>query len=466
MSISETLAAFASGLRLDEVPAAVSERARHLALDALGVALASSRNDFARIALAGVQAIGDRGDNPVIGMGAQLALRDAILMNGLLVHGLDYDDTYLPGSVHLCATSVPAAFGMAAHRHASGRDLLAALIVGLESGARIAQAGRGNIHKAGFHPTSVCGAFSGALVAGRLLGLDPEQLTRAQGIALATASGTVQPMQDGTWTKRFHPGWAAASGVVSAHMAQAGFTGPTLAYEGGYGFYKVFLGARAHEAEPSLASEGLGTRWEFPSSSIKLYPACHHIHAFVNAAREIRQQLGGRLRVEEVETVQALVAGVAVPLVCEPLAEKLAPASSYIAQFSLQYAVACGLLRGAFGLGELEPAVREDRTLTELARKVSHEVDPDSGFPTSRTGELIVRLRDGRVLRVRNEILPEEPAPNDAIVAKFMENAGLAVTPARAAELCERVLDLHRLPDAASLMQDLGRAGSDPGSPA
>ncbi|MBG9386400.1 MmgE/PrpD family protein [Caenimonas aquaedulcis] len=463
MTVSQTLADFAAGLRLEEVPAAVSERARYLALDALGVALASSRKDFARIALNGVQAMGDTGTNEVVGMGAGLTLRDAILMNGLLVHGLDYDDTYLPGSIHLCATNVPAAFGVAAQRHASGRELLAALVVGLEAGARIAQAGLGNIHKAGFHPTSVCGAFSSSLVAGRLMGLNTKQLTLAQGIALATASGTVQPMQDGTWTKRFHPGWAAASGVVAAHMAQAGYTGPSLAYEGPMGFYNAFLGALAKEARPAMVGAQLGERWEFPTASIKLYPACHHMHAFVNAARDIREQMVGSLRAEDIESVHALVASVAVPLVCEPAAEKYAPATDYIAQFSLQFSIACGLLRGAFGLGELEPAVRTDPSLVALARKVTYEVDPASGFPKSRTGEVIVRLRDGRVLRARNEILPQEPASNEEIVAKFMENARTAVAPAKAAELCELLIGLEQQKDAAVLMQALGRATPAPG---
>lgn len=460
MTVSETLADFAAGIRLEEVPAAVSERAKYLALDALGIALASSQNDFARIALSGVRAMGDRGDSPVVGMGAKLTLRDAILMNGLLIHGLDYDDTYLPGSIHLCATSVPPAFGLAAQRHASGRELLVALIVGLEAGARISQAGHGNIHKAGFHPTSVCGAFSSSLVAGRLLGLDREQLTLAQGIALATASGTVQPMQDGTWTKRFHPGWAAASGVVCAHMAQAGYTGPSLAYEGPMGFYNAFLGALSKEAEPSLVGAQLGQRWEFPTASIKLYPACHHMHAFVNAAREIRAQLGGSVRVEDVDAIHALVAGVATPLVCEPAEEKFAPATGYIAQFSLQFSIACGLVRGNFGLGELEPAVREDVSLTALARKVTYEVDPASGFPKTRTGEVIVRMKDGRVLRVRNEIQPQQPASNDEIVAKFMENASLAVSAGRARELCELLVGLDRQADAAALMQALGRTSN------
>jgi 2-methylcitrate dehydratase PrpD len=459
-SVSQTLAGFAAGLRLEDVPVAVRERACHLALDALGIALASSRSDFAGIALTGLQAIGDAGTSDVIGMGARLPVRDAIVMNGLLVHGLDYDDTYLPGSTHLCATTVPAAFGVAARNHAHGRELVTALVIGLEAGARIAKAGHGNIHHAGFHPTSVCGAFSASLVAGRLLDLDAGQLTQAQGIALATASGTVQPMQDGTWTKRFHPGWAAASGVVAAFLARAGYTGPTVAYEGRFGFYNVFLGTHAAQAEPASVGSRLGDRWDFPSASIKLYPACHHIHAFVNAARAVRAELGNEVDVEDVASVRALVASVAVPLVCEPADEKFAPASSYIAQFSLPFAIACGLARGAFGLGELDASVREDAALVALARKVTYEIDPHAGFPASRTGEVVVRLTDGRALRARNEILPEEPASNAEIVAKFMENARLAVTAARARELCDTVLGLERQEDSASLMRALGRGAT------
>ena len=152
---------------------------------------------------------------------------------------------------------------------------------------------------------------------------------------------------------------------------------------------------------------------------------------------------------------------VAVPLVCEPAQEKFAPASGYIAQFSLQFSIACGLVRGGFGLGELESCVRDDSALTELARKVTYEVDPNSGFPKSRTGEVVVRLHDGRELRVRNEILPQEPASNEEIVAKFMENACMAVTPARARELCDLLIDLERQKDVGVLMQAFGQVTSN-----
>jgi len=455
--ISASLAAFAHGLRPEAVPAPVRERAKHLMLDALGIALASGTFDFAKKALAGLRALGT-GESWVIGMGAQLAPRDAAIMNGILVHGLDYDDTYLPGSIHLAATAVPAALAAAALEGASGRELLAACIVGLETGARLSLAGRGNIHRAGFHPTSVCGAFSAALVAGRLMKLTPAQLSMAQGVALATASGTVQPMQDGTWTKRFHPGWASAAGITAASLARAGFEAPPEAYEGRYGFYNVFLGQWASEAVKDDVTARLGAHWEFPRASIKLYPACHHVHAFANAALRLREEHG--VEAADIASVRARVAGIAVPLVCEPPAEKCAPESSYIAQFSLQYALACSFARGRFGLRELEAPAYTDDGLRALARKVSYEVDPDSGFPRTRTGEIVVRLKNGSELRRREEILPDEPAADAEIVAKFMENAQMAVSGARAARIRDLVLGIEEEKDARTFARELGGAAS------
>ncbi len=124
-TLSQVLARFAAGLEWEHIPPAVRERAKLLLIDAVGVAFASTRFDFARRTLSALQLMAG-GDSDVIGMPEKLALRDAALMNGILVHGLDYDDTYLPGSVHLTASSVPASLGVAAARGASGKDLLTA----------------------------------------------------------------------------------------------------------------------------------------------------------------------------------------------------------------------------------------------------------------------------------------------------------------------------------------------------
>ncbi|HYC46212.1 MAG TPA: MmgE/PrpD family protein, partial [Burkholderiales bacterium] len=254
MLISQRLARFATDLRYEDIPPPIRERAKLLMLDAIGIAFASSKYEFAQKALAGLSRFG-AGEHGVINSDRRLTLRDAVTMNGILVHGLDYDDTYLPGAVHMTASGVPCLLGIGAEVKADGRELLTALVLGLESAARIGGAGNGGFQKVGFHPTSICGAMGCSLLAGRLMELDHQKLEWAQGIALSLASGTMQPMQDGTWTKRLHPGAAAASAITAAALADGGFTGPAEAYEGRFGFYNMFLSELRTKGDPSFVTQ-------------------------------------------------------------------------------------------------------------------------------------------------------------------------------------------------------------------
>ena len=451
-TISGRLATFVAEQTLAATPAAVRERAKLLMLDAIGNAYAATRFPFARVALDALATLG-AGDSVVIGMNARLALRDAATVNGVLMHGLDYDDTYLPGSVHLAASCVPTALGVGAQLHATGEELLAACLLGLEIDARLAAAANGGFVRAGFHATSIAGTFAAALVAGRLMKLDADRLVMAQGIALSTASGNLQPMQDGSWTKRMHPGWAAACGITAATLARAGYVGPSEAYEGRFGLYPCFLGQHASSADVGAIARDLCERWEFPRTSVKLFPACHQLHAFMNAGIELFRRRN--MAPDDIDTVRALVAEAAVPLVCEPAHAKRRPATSYAAQFSLHYAIACALTRGRFGLQEIEEASYTDPGLLRLAQRVEYAIDPDSGFPKYRSGEVIVTLKSGEVLSRRENILPDEPASAEEIMAKFLRNVEGRLERTQAQRLMDRVMSLEALPDARALAQDL-----------
>ena len=213
--IARTQAALVHRLKLEDVPPHVALRARHLMLDAFGCALASRREEYATRYFAAVRELTGVGANSpnatrdgrgVIGYAARLPMRDAALMNGVLAHGLDYDDTHMAGVIHLTVSVLPAVLALGGERNASGRDVLTAYIAGLEAGARIASVVKSGLHAHGFHPTGVVGAFAGALAAGKLIGLNVDQLVQAQGIALSLASGSLQFIEDGSWTKRLHPG--------------------------------------------------------------------------------------------------------------------------------------------------------------------------------------------------------------------------------------------------------------------
>lgn len=441
-TLAEQLGAFAARLRPEDIAPDVRARACHLMLDATGIACASTRYEFAQRTLSAARELGE-GDSDVIGMSAKLSLRDAILLNGVLVHGLDYDDTHGRGVIHATASCYPTALGVAAKLDASGADLLCAYVVGMELATRIASVAKGGFHQVGFHPTGLVGAFACAVIAGKLQGQTAAQLAMAQGIALSTASGSLEFLEDGAWTKRMHPGWAGVAGLTAATLARHGFIGPNGTYEGRFGLFNSHLGERAAECDYSLATAGLGEVWEVTQVAVKPLPACHFTHACADAAILLHQQ---GVPLERIRSISALIPKETVGIVCEPVASKRRPKNSYEAQFSIPYAVASGLLRGRFGLVEQEGAALTEPAVLALADKVEYAVDPASGFPRHYSGEVIVTLDDGRVLRHREAVnrgSADLPLSNAEIVAKFSENALTTQSAQRVDALLDAVLNLE-----------------------
>ena len=450
--IAPQLADFVTGLGHDDIPAEIRTRASYLILDAVGIALASTQYDFAHRTLSALSGFG-RGDGHVIGFGARLPLRDAVMLNGLLVHGLDYDDTHVAGVIHATAAAFPAALGVAADRHLTGRELLSGFIAGMEVSTRLGSVARGGFHQIGFHPTGIVGVFGCAMIAGRLTGLNASQLADAQGIALSMAAGSMEFLQDGAWTKRMHPGWAGVGGITAAAMAKAGFVGPKAVYEGRFGLFPIYLDKEHMQAvDMSLATAGLGEVWEITNVAVKPIPACHFVHACADAATALRAK--HTLKHEDIASVRALVPAGVHKTVCEPVETKQTPQNSYDAQFSVPWAVASGLLHGRFGLADLTQQALNDPATLALAGKVTSEEYPNAPFPKYYSGEVIITLKDGRVLTHREEINrgnPDRPLTNAEIETKFQENSTTAVSVDRAAKIRDAVLALDDLADAHDL---------------
>ena len=380
-TIARGLADFTHRLALADVPVAVRQRALHLALDATGCALAARREDFALQLAGAIGSIepGATGRRGVPGFARRLPLRDAIWLSGVLMHGLDYDDTHMAGVLHLSVAVLPAVTALAADRGADGRALLLAYIAGLEAGARVASVVKGGLHTQGFHPTGVVGCFAAALACGKLMGLSADQLVAAQGIALSMASGSLQFLEDGAWTKRLHPGWAAQAGLQAAHLAAHGIPAPAEPYTGRYGLFKSYLAPELQaRIDVSLGTAGLGQVWELEQIAIKPFPMCHFVHAAADAAIALHRQ---GLAMGDIERVDVLAPAGTMPVVCEPIDAKRRPGSDYDAKFSLPYAVASGLLRGRLGLQELLPAAFTDPAALALMDRVHCQRRPGRHLP-------------------------------------------------------------------------------------
>jgi len=464
---ADTLAAtrfarFASGLELASVPLEVIAHAKLAILDAIGIALASTTFEFAHRAASGLAALArldDRrgGVSPVIGLDLTLSVRDAIVMNGTLIHGLDFDDTHSGSVVHATASALPVALAHALARGATGADLLAAYLVAVETDARIGALAGGQWQQRGHHPTGMIAAYGAALAVARLMSLSEAQMVDAQGIVHSMASGNLEFLTDGDWTKRLHPGWAGVAATTAAALAGSGFKGPKRVYEGRYGIYNLHLGPEAGIDASGLGAD-LGDVWEMLDVAFKPYPACHFNHAFADAALALRTAHG--IEPARIARIVARLHERQVEVVCEPRENKRQPTSPYDAQFSLPYVVAAALVRGRFTLDELEPGTLSDPAILGLAARVDYEIDAASAYPRHFSGELVIALDDGTELVHREAVnrgARDNPLPRDDLLAKFFANAERATTRVRAERIVETVMQLESLDDLALLQAAIVR---------
>ncbi|PYN61131.1 MAG: MmgE/PrpD family protein [Candidatus Rokuibacteriota bacterium] len=449
MTLAERLAVFAADLDVTHVPPAVIESVKLRVLDVLGIALAASTHEFAPSVLAALESWGS-GECTLVAAKTGAPLPLAILANGTLAHGLDFDDTHAGSITHASAVVLPAALSTGEAERVTGRAVLAAAVVGYEAITRIGLAVPGAFHARGWHATSTCGVFAAALAVGKVMGLDAKRLASAVGLAGSFASGVMEYLTDGSWSKRVHAGWAGHGGAIAATLARGGFGGPATILEGRFGLYATMLG-RAPDLAPF---ETLGREWETLAVGYKPFPCCHLLHAYLDCALA----LGGehRLAPEAIAEVECRVPAGEVPIICEPRHAKLEPRTSYDAQFSLPYTVAAALVDGRVTLDTFAPDRLGDPRLLALAARVTHTIDPDSTFPDGFPGWVRVRLSDGRLLEAREPDGrggPRRPLPPTAIVEKFRENASRVLAAARVDELEQAALGLDAIKDAGELMR-------------
>ena len=438
---SARIARWATGLTLTDIPAAVRDAARDHLLDAVGTALAAVGTDFGDAVHAAGSRLGQGADAHVLGYGTALPAASAALVNGTLMHGLDFDDTHIGAIYHATSPALATALAVGEAVGADGATVLTAYVVGLEVGCRLAAAGAGEFHARGFHPTGIVGAFAAACVAARLRGLDADVLTSALGLCGSQAAGILEIQ--GSWLKRMHPGWAAHAGVVAVTLAEAGFRGPAAVFEGPKGVFASHLG----HVPRDFGLDDLGERWQTPEIALKPYPCCHFIHAFADAAFAVLDELGvDHIGPEDVDHIVCPTSAGVIPQVVEPVEVKIAPKTIYDALFSVQFVAATALVRRRVDLGVFYDEPLDDPAVLAMAAKVSCPPDPESDYPRHFPGELELHLTDGRVLRHRvpaSHGTAEWPLSPDEVRRKFLGNARRTLPPEQAKALADAVGELE-----------------------
>jgi 2-methylcitrate dehydratase PrpD len=446
---SQAIARFLDELKLESISPAVVDKAKWVLLDTLGVALASSTMDFGRMVVNVAQKLGGSAESRLIGSSVKVASANAVLANGTLAHGLDYDDTLEEAIVHTgcCAGMTALAVGEAVG--ATGRAVLEAAIGATEVMCKVGLVGPGKFHARGFHPTALCSTFGAAAAAGKLYELQPAEWSDAFGLCGSQSSGIIEYLADGTWTKRLHPGWSAHGGVIATLLAREGFRGPATVFEGRHGFFRSFGGPHEYRFEKLLE---LGKEWEIPRLTFKSYPCGSISHPYMDCALKLKQKYS--VRPEKIVEVVCRTAEGPVPRLWEPLHDKQRPTSSYGAKFSLPYSIAVMLVRGRAALEEFTDEAIRNAQVLELAEKVRYELDPSIDYPRHFSGHVKIKLDDGQVLE-ENQPHPrggfDSPLPPAEIDAKFRANARLALPEGRLDVIINSVKRLDKLPSITDL---------------
>lgn len=417
-SLSRELAERAHALH-GRLPDDVSQAARLHLLDALGVGVAGSVRGPLRD-LPAVAAAHPGGRSTVLGSGATTTAPVAALVNGSLIHSLEYDDTHVPSIVHGSSTVAAAALAVAEEVGAGGDELLSAFALGWEVLVRLGLASPGTLQARGFQTTSALGPFAAALVSG-LLHRDPvDTVVEAMGIAGSQAGGTFAFLADGDTIKAGQPAWAAHAGLWAAELARGGMTGPERVLEGRLGFYELYASdpGAAERLRGELAD--LGERWHLPAAAFKLIPCCHFIHPFVEALGTV---LDGGVATADVASIHCFVPRGAASIIAEPWEARQSPASPHDARWSLPYVLAGRVVDGRVGLDLFDAPVGGERL--ELSRRITHELWDDSGFPAVFPARLVVTTVSGSTVEASVDDVrggAGRPVPPGEVVAKARAN--------------------------------------------
>lgn len=384
------LAEYASGLRYEDLPPQVIQRAKDCITDTVAVIVLGNAMPWSRIVANYAQRIGAGGRSRILGAhGPTLHAAAAALANGTLAHAFESDNLTRPSAgVHPGATLLPPGLAIAQEHGSSGCELITAVVAGFEVMYRIGYATKHTNEKRGFHAPGTTGPFGAAVAAGKLLGLDADAMTNALGIAGSMAGGLMEFARSGTgaMVKRLHLGRAAEAGVVAASLAADGFTGPTTVLEGEAGFLKVFC----TEWDMDDLTKGLGTDYATMNLCLKRFPVHMTAQTGIQAVLELQAEYG----FTGAQVDRVTVAGTERMATINNIRD---PKDMMMAQYSIPFCVALSLFRDP-----RDPASFDDSALASAEiRAMCDRVAVTVAHPPAKVAGasiVTIQLKDGRVL--------------------------------------------------------------------
>ena len=445
-SISQSIADHVVACNYAALPASAVSMAKTLMLDTLAVAWAGTSAPGAPEAHALLAEEGGRGDSSVWGHGGKLPVAAATFVNSISGGALDYDGV---NTVHADVVALPAALALAERERVSGKDFLAAYVIGSDLCSRFGASITGT-HK-GWFTTSIYGGFGAAATAAKLMRLDTTATRHALGIALSQAAGTQQSNIEQALTKRLQGAFAARAGVFSAQLAQRGITAPREAIEGKFGLYALY-----QEGNPLKILDGLGRHFAHENTAIKKYPCCACTHASLEAALGLIREYD--LKPADVTAIEVTHSTFMHRLVGAPFNPGDNPQVS--AQFSVQYAIACALLRRRMSVADLEDDAIHDPAIKAITERVRIVVDESLKSSRAPASVSMTTRQHGTLSRTTEKFpwSPDDPPGAAALQEKLDACFAAGVAPLTAEKtslLIKRVQEIENVPDMSRFFADI-----------
>ena len=439
MTATTSLAEYLAGVEASELPDWTLHAAQRTLINLLAASLAAVDTTPVRTLLDWARAEGARARATVIGAGLRTSPGNAALLNGFMAHVQDFDDVHFPTMLHPSAPVWPAVLALGEECGASGRDVLAAFVLGAETACRVAMSVQPWHYDAGWHHVGTAGAFGAAAGAGWLMRLSTPQMCHALGTAGTQAGGVREVV--GTYSKSMHPARAASNGLQAATLAKNGFTSADDILDGRRGFWAVLSPAGHNEA---ALLDDLGSHWELATIGLKPYPNGVVCHPLQDAAIKLRGEHD--FTPEAMNAVDVRVH----PLVLEMM-NCPQPRSGYEGKFSFQHCTAAALVDGGFDATHFTDARVADPIIARVRAKVRATVDDTLGEDEAH---MAIELADGRTLEAHIEHAtgsPENPMSDPGLETKFRTIAAPVLGDERAEGLLRAAWALDGAPDLSDL---------------
>ncbi|MGI6280025.1 MAG: MmgE/PrpD family protein [Acutalibacteraceae bacterium] len=455
MSISRELTRLAMGITKEKITRATIEYTEKVLIDTIGCLIAGHAEPGVHEVRSVIEKLGSSGDTHILVYGDKARIDDAVMLNSIMIHAMDYDDIHTPAVLHIMSKLVPTTLAVGEMCGASGMDVLEAIIAGVEIGGRIGR----KFKSFGFLNSNIAGGFGVVAAACKLLGLDEDQTVNAFGIYHSQNCGNRQALLEGALCKRIQPAFAAKSAVLSSLLAKEGFTGPENVFEGTCGVFNLYSdGDYVPDVKDFTAEKPY---FEIEHDALKSYPTCGAHHSAIRSAELLKEEYG--FTAEDIEKVELFLMN-NKKLVGNPFVLGSHPQVN--AQFSAQYAVALALVHGKAALKYFkEDRIISDTKVTRLAQNIIVPDKFDRPVPKEyaerEEDARIVRvyLKDGRVLEkglpVVKFVLPEAMSLED-VYNKFYECAEYSgiCSKEKAESIIESVHNLKNAPSIKQFIQD------------